>query len=124
MNTWLGSNPTALTKGRSAQRAVIAWNRIQESHEEIIFEPSSGSPIASQWIRVESDNRGSPLTDSSGTAPTRNITLFGVRDHPTVADTIIRKGYSFRLPYGKELYIVKDIVFTDGEVQALCEVSR
>lgn len=111
---------------RTRQRAISNWNIILEQPTSIVFIPTTGANLAAQTLRVESDNRASPLVGDSGTAPIRSVTLFGIRNHPTVADTIVKEGYTFNLTEGsgKDKYKVIDVIVEPFEVQIICQATR
>lgn len=123
---WFGSGTDPFISARTRQRAISNWRILLEEGKSIVFIPTNGSPLAAQTLRVESDNRASPLIGESGTAPIRQVTLFGIRNHPTVADTIVKEGYTFNLGEGsdKDKYKVIDIVYESFEVQILCQATR
>lgn len=102
-------------------RAALAWRRINDKPSSVAFKTPAGVTLAAQTIRVESDSSASPATSEAGMAPTRKVVLFGVRNHATVADTIVDEGYRF--VGGGDEYRVVAIINTLGEVQALAEAS-
>jgi hypothetical protein len=101
----------------AADRASLAWARIQDKPTSVAFRPPTGAALAAQTVRVEVDNRQSMVASASGVAPRMQAVVFGVRGHPTVADTIIAEGYRFVL--GNDEYRVDDIILTIGEVQGI-----
>lgn len=121
--TWLGTDPyvTSAASDRRS-RAILAWRNILDNPSSIAFVLPDGSTLAAQTVKIESDNRASPMLSEAGESRRRNVVIFGVRSHPTVADTVILKGYIFNI--GKDRYTVKDIVLPLGEVQALAELTR
>jgi hypothetical protein len=113
----LAATPTA----NESMRAALAWRRINDKPSSVVFKTPAGATLSAQTIRVESDSSASAATSEAGMAPTRKIVLFGVRNHATVADTIVDEGYRF--VSGGDEYRVVAIVNTLGEVQALAEAS-
>lgn len=100
-------------------RAVLAWRRINDKPSSVSFRTAAGATLAAQTVRLEHDSRASQPVSAAGPAAVRAVTIFGVRQHPTVTDTNVAAGYRFILD-GEE-YRVVDVVKTLGEVQAYCE---
>jgi hypothetical protein len=100
----------------SNARAVMAWRRIQDKPTSITIIRLA----TAQTVRVEYGETGSEQTAAPGTGTRRNLTIFGIRDHPTETDTNIKAGDRFVLD--NQEYRVLDIVKTIGEIQARCEV--
>lgn len=53
-----------------------------------------------------------------GQASVITLIIFGVKDHPTQADTDIADDDQFRLVSGGPIYRVKDVIALPGEIQA------
>lgn len=107
--------------GMAAQRAARAWKRITDKPTIVTFRNAAGVLQATQTVRVEYDNGASRTTSAAGQAAMRGLTVFGVRDHPTIADTNVGEGYRF-VATGDQ-YTCIDIIVTIGEVQAIFEAT-
>lgn len=120
-NNWLGNN--RLSPVNTERRAVLAWRRINHKPSSVTFyDPDTEAAIAAgaQTVRLEYDNRGDISTNMvEGMSPKRDLVIFGVKDHPSVADTVIKEGYAFR--FGGLNYKVIDVIPVPGEVQATAE---
>lgn len=123
ISSWLGTvsalapTPTAT----EPQRAALAWRRINDKPTSVTFRTAAGATLAAQTVRVESDNTATPAESAAGAAPRRKVVIFGVRNHATVADTVVAEGYRFVL--NNDEYRVMDLILTLGEVQALAEAT-
>lgn len=119
---WLGSN--RLTPVNATIRAAECWKRIQDKPSSVTFyDPTTEAAIAAgaQTVRLEYENQNVPLTENmaGGQSPMRDLTIIGVRDHPSVNDTVVEMNYRFRLN-GID-YRVIDVIAVPGEVQASAE---
>lgn len=124
LQRWISSEPTKLTDSQEADRAILAWNRILRGGSKspmIEFTTSSGK-IDEQRVRIESDSRSTSPVSAAGTAPKRQVVIFGIKGHPVEPDTDVEKGYTF--PFEGEKYVIKDVIYTLGEKQALAEATR
>jgi hypothetical protein len=104
----------------AAYRAAAAWTRINDKPSSVAFKKPDGTVLTAQTVRLEYDNRATEAQGSAGKAPVRKLTIFGVRNHATVTNTIVDTGYRFVLD-GRE-YRVVDTIVTIGEIQATAEV--
>lgn len=120
--TWLANPGTRLLRDREALRAITAWNRILEKPTLVRFKPEFGDRLEEQTVRLESDSRASVTAAISGATPRRKVTVFGVINHPTVADTDIKEGYTFN--YEQDTYVIQDVIITLGEKQGIAEATR
>lgn len=100
------------------ERAALAWRRINDKPSSVAFRTPAGATLAAQTVRLEFSGV-SERTSDAGPGAVRTVTVFGVRNHATVADTIIGKGYRF--VSGPDEYVVVDVIQTLGEVQARAE---
>lgn len=107
------------TTSRQSSRAIDAWNRIQEKPSSIIVR-RNGVDQAAQTVRVEYDSTVVKPAGSSIDAAQGRIVVFGVRGHPTVADTNIQRADEFWLddPEASH-YVVDSVIGQTGEVQAI-----
>ena len=123
-HAWYDNSPYpqdhAATK--SQRRAVGTVKRVMDKPTDIrIFR--NGSFLAEdQTVRIE--GRGSTLNLgtrdlSNSDTFVRSITVFGVRDHPTLPDLDIQVGDRFGYASGN--YVVTGITLHAGEIQAACE---
>lgn len=115
-NAWLADSEAI----EAGPRAALAWRRIQDKPTSLSFRKPDGSTVGAQTVRVELSESQQAAQSPAGAQTVRDVVIFGVRDHETVADTDVASGYRFVLN-GKE-YQVRDVVETLGEVQARCEV--
>jgi hypothetical protein len=102
----------------SAQRAVAAWERIQDNASSITILRGSTN-LSAQTVRVELVREGQDRPGEAGQAGVWRVMVFGVRDHPTETDTDIAKGDRFI--YGGSEYRVIAVSALPGEVQATAE---
>lgn len=75
-----------------------------------------------QIVRIEADNRATPVEGAAGAAPNRAVVIYGVIGHPddAVADTDLAVGYEARID-GKQ-YRVTQVWHVPGGVQAQARV--
>lgn len=120
-DNWYSITPHlgALPPSLAASRAIAAWARINDKPTSIAFRTQTGTDLSAQVVRIEYDNTVSESMDSSGRAPVRALTIFGIQDHPTEDDTVIAEGY--RVIVDNDEYVVRDVIYTIGEVQARAE---
>lgn len=105
------------------KRAIDAWGRIQKDPASITVVREDASTLAAQTVRVVIETtRGDRVGDNIVSAATREAVVFGVKGHPTVADTDIRRGDQFR--YKELLYKVHTVAEHPGEVQARAEAQQ
>lgn len=112
---------TMIAATRTVQRAKDAWRRISQKPLSIVLKPSSGADRAAQTVRVESDNSATLAESAAGAAPRRKVIVFGVRDHPTISNTVIVEGDRF--VYLNDLYRCVDTIITLGEIQGIFEAT-
>lgn len=101
-------------------RAALAWRRINDKPSSVAFRTSS-TTLAAQTVRIESDSAASPAESAAGAAPRRKVFVFGVRNHATVADTIMVEGHRFI--WAGDEYRILDIILTLGEIQGIAEAT-
>lgn len=120
--TWLGSSTHV-----SQNRAEDAWARIQQKPSSITLlrttTPDDDETLAAQTMRVEYDSAARETgsgnggeVPGAGVSGVRELTLFGVKDHPVQPDTDIQRDDLFTL--NGETYMVVDVITTLGEIQA------
>jgi len=118
-------NVNALLTGETIgpeSRAADAWKRISEKPSSItIVRGVPKAAIAAQTVRVEynSGNTGLENRGGAGVSSMQRVTVFGIRDHDTLADTDIRRDDQFA--YDGLIFRVISVVKTIGEIQAKCE---
>lgn len=119
-SAWLGDG--AIGVGTAAERAALAWRRIEDKPSEITLMRETASPqwLAPQTVRLETSNS----RDGEGTSPVgiegqQHLIVYGIRDHATLPDTDIERNDRFWLD-GKG-YEVRLIITTIGEIQAVAE---
>ncbi len=103
-------------------RAADVWRRIQDQ-PSVISIRRAGEALDPQTVRIEfSDQAREDLDVRRGlnvTPGVQRAVVFGVRDHPTVADTDIQRADRFVI--GATEYEVIGVIAAAGEVQAVCE---
>jgi hypothetical protein len=102
-------------------RAAAAWRRIVDKPSSVRFRTPAGTTLAAQTVRLEYDNAVGQSEAASGLAAVRKVTVFGVRNHPTLGDTNVGEGYRFVLD--GDQYTVVEVIKTLGEVQAIAEIA-
>lgn len=119
-SAWLGTSDLgALPTVTKANRAALAWRRINDKPSSITFRKPDGTDLVAQTVRLEWDNQASAAESEAGAVATRKLIIFGIRDHATQANTDIGDGYRFA--YLNDAYTVMDTIVTLGEVQAVAE---
>ncbi len=114
-DTWLGQSHNGHSAPSAAQRAVDALRRINDRPSSIVLYRNE-TPLAAQTVRIEFDDSVLQKMDSPGVASEREIVVFGIKDHATVADTDIQVKDLFTL--NNQDYEVRDVIELPGEVQA------
>ena len=103
-------------------RAVEAWERIGEKATAITIR-RGGETLDTQTVRIEMSDGGREDLDLrrglNVTPGVQRVVVFGVRQHPTVADTDIQRGDRFVV--GVTEFEVIGVIAVVGEVQAICE---
>lgn len=114
----------------AATRALDVWRSIEGKPSEVVFvKPGaltkSGSTPAvtlpAQTVRIENDNRATIVQGMAGVAPKRNAVVFGVRDHPTIADCDMNEGYTF--DHEGDHYRCTDVIVSPGQVKGIFVVN-
>lgn len=115
----------------AATRAERIWVKIQRNPTSVIFTKPrvvSGTgtvtpetQLASQTVRIASDNRASVVEGVAGAAPKRNAIVFGIRDHATLTDTDMAEGYTF--DHEGDHYRCTDVILVPGGKQGVFVVN-
>lgn len=113
----LAATPTAT----EAQRAALAWRRINDKPTEVAFRTPAGTTLDAQTVRIEPDSVAGMATSEVGAGQVRKAVVFGVRNHATQSDTVMDDGYRFVLD-GDE-YRCVGILKTLGEIQGYFEAT-
>jgi len=116
LSDWRSSDVTAISE---TDRAVSIWRMISRKPTVISIQRRDGTAVADQTVRIEYEQRQIERGGMLTTAERNKTTVFGVRNHPTIADTDIQEGDVFA--YQNADYVVMSISWYSGEVQALCE---
>lgn len=120
ISAWLTTDSSALIPSATAeQRAARAWARINHKPTSVVFKDQAGTKLSAQTVRIESNNTSTESTSAAGKAARRGVVVFGVRDHATVTDTDMEKGYRF--VYAGSEYQIQSVILTLGEIQGLAE---
>jgi hypothetical protein len=106
----------------ASDRAVTAWKRIQDNPASIVLvRGTPPAPLSAQTVRIEfTRGSGQEGAGEAGVSDIRLATVFGVRDHPTVTNTDIRRGDRFK--YNDTQFQVSSVARYAGEVQAIADV--
>lgn len=115
ISAWLGAG----TPISEAERAALAWHRIQHKPTSVVLKTAAGANRAAQDVRLEWGNSVSESTSIAGATPVRPLVIFGVKGHSTISDTVIAEGDRF--VYRNDAYRVIDVIYSIGEVQAIAE---
>ncbi len=115
-DAWLTGNTHAPV---GSERAVLAWRRIQDKPTSITIN-RDGVTHPAQTVRIEYNETGRVIMGEANSASAvRDVILFGVKNHPTVADTNLQ--YGDRFAYNGQIFKVVFVITTIGEIQANCE---
>jgi hypothetical protein len=94
------------------------WRLIQANPKSIVLKRGT-TTLAAQTVSIQPGNE-EHQTEVNGVSMTvRDIVIFGVSGHPSVADTDIKKGDQFS--YLGRLYKVTDVIVNVGSKQAWAE---
>ena len=115
LNDWL-SNTEAIDEER---RAVDAWRRISRAPVTIKVITLDKRVTPEQIVRIEYDERQFEKEGMTNRTGTNRITVFGVRNHPTIDDTDLRRGDEF--VHLNARYRIISVSPYPGEIQALSE---
>lgn len=120
--SWLGgTTPLLPTPTEDAPlRAVGVWRRILDKPSSVTFRTALGASVAAQTVRLEWDNTASLIASEAGSAPRALLIVFGVRSHPTIADTDMAEGYRFN--FEGDAYRIIEVIKSIGEIQGVAEV--
>ncbi len=109
-------------RGSEAARALDAWARISDRAVTITIQRGAET-LDAQTVRIEfgdSAREDLDLRRGLNVVPgVQRVVVFGVRNHPTVADTDIQRGDRFVV--GATEFEVLGVIGAPGEVQAICE---
>jgi hypothetical protein len=121
LSAWLGDagDLAALPTATAAQRAALAWRRINDKPSSVTFRTPAGVTLPAKTVRIEPDSTAGMATSEAGMGQVRKVVVFGVRGHVTVSDTDIDDGYRF--VYQGDEYRCVGILTTLGEVQGYFE---
>lgn len=110
---------TSLVRSSAPLRAQVQWARILDKPTEIVLIRQEVAQPA-QTVRIELENTITMETGSGGTAASRQATLFGIQDHPTLPDTDVQEWDVFVLD-NQEYTVTSVNRQTHGQIQAYCE---
>lgn len=113
---WLEDQSRGFTISE-AVRAVDHWNMILDEGQEITIWRDSVEQDP-QRLRIEPANFSIENIGGSdiGEVNLRFLTVFGVKDHPTIADADLRKGDLFL--YEGQDYEIENVITHPGTIQA------
>ena len=115
-SAWLSSHSPIVS---ASDRAVLAWRRINDKPTSIVVN-RDGSVLPPQTVRLEySEAERSSIGEAGVVSMIRKIIVFGVVNHPSVADTDLR--YGDRFAFGGVVFHVQMVMPTLGEIQATAE---
>ncbi|KAB2861023.1 MAG: hypothetical protein K8L91_07940 [Anaerolineae bacterium] len=115
---WLGNTNIPIVDEET--RAAAAWNRIQDRPTSITLYRNE-SALGAQTVRLEYSEAttSAQMQGVAGQPSERQLIVFGVRNHPTVAATNIQRGDM--LQYETDTYVIVDVIRLPGEIQAYTE---
>lgn len=100
----------------ATQRAIDTWERILRKPASVAL-LRGNQTLSDQTVRITFDNpRSTARGDSGGQYTDRVGVIYGVKDHPTVADTNIKAGDRFAV--GTTIYEVMDVMRHPGAIHA------
>lgn len=119
INAWLATGNNA---PNTTQRAVDAWNRIQDKPVTItVIRGDTTLPI--QTVRIEYSESERVITgEANGMSAVRDVIVFGVKNHPSVANTNLQYGDMFS--YDGQIFKIVFVMSTIGEIQANAEAVK
>ena len=115
LNDWLATTEPI----DEERRAVDAWRRINRAPVTIKVISGDKRVVPEQIVRIEYDERQFEKEGMTNRTGTNRITVFGVRNHPAVDDTDLRRGDEFA--YLNARYRIISVSPYPGEIQALSE---
>lgn len=122
LDGWLASDNIGVLS--AASRAALAWRRINDRPTSVVL-IRNGAALTAQTMRVESDNTATWQEGQLVATSVQKVTLFGIRDHDTLADTNIARGDRFSLTdHPGAMFEVLSLLTPPGEVQAICEARE
>lgn len=124
LDSWRIAN-CDLDIANAAQRAAMAWERIQDRPTSITVTRGTGTgrvTLAAQTVRLEWDDTSRRLDQALTTTTVSQVIVFGIRSHATLADTNLKTGDRFNAD--GTAYEVMTVVKPPGEIQAVCQAVR
>lgn len=121
LNMWAIGDASPISE---TARAASAWRRILD-RPTVITTRDHGD----QTVRIEYDDTADEENDmpigSQRSNGLQRVVVFGVRNHPTVPDTILHRKDRFGIEEQDALvsYEVISVIYAPGEIQALCEAK-
>ena len=109
--------PVAINAGDRARRA---WLRILRRPSSVQF-IRKGIALTAQTVRIEKGSGGSLVETSKGLVTVQTITIYGIRSHPALADTDMKR--LDRLVVDGEEYTIESVVLQEGEIQGFGAVK-
>jgi hypothetical protein len=105
----------------SENRSADAWRRIQDKPTTITLKRGT-TKLDPQTVRVEFSSGASEQRGEASVPSFLSVTIFGVKDHPSVSDTDIQKGD--RVVLENTEYEVVGVIASIGEMQGFCEARQ
>jgi hypothetical protein len=102
--------------------AQRAWLRINRKPKTITIK-RKGETLAEQTVRLELGSIANDERGENAMPGVQRIVIFGVKDHPTVADTDIKSGDRFNVD-NKQYEVVSVVDTIVGEIQAVGEARK
>lgn len=103
-------------------RAIRAWKLIQRNPVSLRF-IRGDTVLEPQEVRLEfEDTAREVMSPGGGQSSVRPVQIFGVRGHPDIPNTDIRRGDEFQ--FGESWYRVVDVAEVPGGIQADAERLR
>lgn len=115
---WLAGG-SSLVKAQIPIRAAIQASRILDKDTSIVLARGL-TRLPAQIVRLEYQDWATGDTSDMGVTDMRKLTVFGIKDHPTLPDTNIQDGDTFILE-SKEFTVINVNRQLHGQVQAHAE---
>ena len=101
-------------------RAIRTWNLILRDSTSLVLD-RDGTPVPAQTVKLtfNQDTKWVGGDGSVGKSASRDIVIFGIKDHPTETATDLQTGDRFAV--GKVLYEIRDVFDMPGGIGARAE---
>lgn len=113
ISSWYGSTGAINT----TVRAERTWSMILRDPLPIVVD-RDGIDLPAQTVKLTADNDARWVGGDGdvGKSAERDLVIFGIKDHPTVADTDLQTGDRFI--FNDAIYEIRDCATVPGGIQA------